>query len=162
MSRYRTASHLRWTATTRPARQAGRTLPVVRGSPAHVRSATAITARMGTLVAGHDQTGHRRQLSRPPRARRRIGAPHWTGTGYVSCTSPAIAASGRASAGASHPRRPRGLLEPCAVKVATTVLRGTAAAMRRSYPTAGGRDLEVNLGSPLAACVFGPPPDRRQ
>ena len=54
------------------ARQDGR-CPLTRGSPAHARSATAITARMGTLVAGHDQTGHRRRLSRPPRARRLIG-----------------------------------------------------------------------------------------
>ena len=32
------------------------------------------------------------------------------------------------------PARPRGLLEPCAVGVARTALRGAAAVMRQSYP----------------------------
>ena len=56
-----------------PARRAGRALPIVRGPPAHPRSAPAIPARVGALVAEHRQTGDRRQLPHPPRARRRAG-----------------------------------------------------------------------------------------
>ena len=97
-----------------PARQAGRALPALRGPPAHRRSAPAVPARVGTMVAERRQAGDRRRLPHPPRARRRTGRePNPPGTRLLPSQPP-----GPRCAGAQHrnPQRPRGLLEPCAGK----------------------------------------------
>ena len=119
-----------------PARQAGRTLPALRGPPAHRRSAPAVPTRVGTMVAGCRQESNRRRLPHPSRARR---TPR-TGTEHASCTPPASAASRLASAGPDlnhHPQRPRGLLEPRCGESPLARLYVQSLIMLRTLPAGG-------------------------
>ena len=145
------------------ARQDG-PLPALRGPPAHRRPATAVPARMGTLVAERRPQGDRRRLPHPPRARRHAGRE----PNPPRYTPPATQPPGPHNAGArstDHPQRPRGLLEPCAGKARTHGSEGApaqqCAGATRHREAREGRDGRSGRGCRRSAVALEPGSRRR-
>src|SRR6266498_2208640 len=119
-----------------PAHQAGRSLPTLRGPPAHRRSAAPIPTGVGMLVAERHPPRDKCRAPRLPRRVRHAGRqPNPLATRLLPTRAPSPHAQD-----ASTPTR--NALGACLSRVrrqgACTVLGGRSAAMRSGYPARPG------------------------